>query len=206
MTRVARTQAPAPAPAKITYEQFLRREGEESHVEWVDGEIVMMAPISNEHDDVAGFLYALLRAYVEFHHLGVVKQEPYQMKTGRDLPGRAPDVLFLARKNLSRLKNTHVAGPADLVIEVISPGSRGVDRGAKYYEYAEGGVKEYWLLDPERKQAEFYGLAKGGTYRPLVIDDGVFRSSVIRGLWIKVDWLWRRPPLLSVLKDWELSL
>ena len=164
----------------------------------------MMAPISNEHDDVAGFLYALLRAYVEFYGLGVVKQEPFQMKTGPKLPGRAPDVMFLAKRNLARLKNTHVAGPADLVIEVVSPGSRGVDRGAKYYEYAEGGVKEYWLVDHERKRAEFYGLVRGGSYQPLRIDDGTFRCTVIKGLWVKTDWLWKRPPILNVLKDWKL--
>jgi Uma2 family endonuclease len=205
MTRVAHPKTPTLPAGRITYQEFLRRDGDENHVEWVDGEIVMMAPISDEHDDVAGFLYALLRAFVEFHQLGVVKQEPYQMKTGPTLPGRAPDVLFLARKNLSRLKKTHVAGPADLVIEVISPGSRSVDRGAKYYEYAEGGVKEYWLLDPERKQAEFYGLTKGGTYRPLPIVESVFRSSVIKGLWIKVEWLWRRPPVLGVQKVWKIS-
>src|SRR5436305_5745716 len=133
MTRAAHPRPPSPAPARISYQEFLRREREDNHVEWVDGEIVMMAPISDEHDDVAGFLYALLRAFVEFHELGVVKQEPYQMKTGPKLPGRAPDVRYLAKKNLSRLKKTHVAGPADLVIEVISPGSRGIDRGAKYY-------------------------------------------------------------------------
>ena len=205
MTRVAQRPTPATGPGKISYEAFLRRDGEENHVEWVDGEIVMMAPISDEHDDVAGFLYALLRAFVEFHGLGVVKQEPYQMKTGPDLPGRAPDVLFLARKNLSRLKKTHVAGPADLVIEVISPGSRGVDRGAKFYEYAEGGVREYWLLDPERKRAEFYGRLKDGTYHPLAVESSVFHSSVIKGLWIRVDWLWRRPPILAVIKDWKLT-
>ena len=205
MTRAAHPRPPSLAPVKISYEEFLRRDGEDNHVEWVDGEIVMMAPISDEHDDVAGFLYALLRAFVEFHELGVVKQEPYQMKTGPKLPGRAPDVLFLAKKNLSRLKKTPVAGPADLVIEVISPGSRGVDRGAKYYEYAEGGVREYWLLDPERKHADFYGLAKGNTYRPLPVENGVFHSPVVNGLWIKLDWLWRRPPLLNVQRDWRLS-
>jgi Uma2 family endonuclease len=190
---------------KISYEDFLRRDGEETHVEWVDGEIVMMAPISNEHDDVAGFLYALLRAYVEFHGLGVVKQEPFQMKTGPKLPGRAPDVLFLAKRNLSRLKDTHVAGPADLAIEVISPGSRGIDKGAKYYEYAEGGVKEYWLIDHERKQAHFYGLAREGVYRPLPVNEEVFRSTVIKGLWIRTEWLWRRPHLVRVQKEWKLD-
>ena len=56
MTRAAHLRPPSLAPVKISYEEFLRRDGEDNHVEWVDGEIVMMAPISDEHDDVAGFL------------------------------------------------------------------------------------------------------------------------------------------------------
>ena len=196
----------AGAGIRMSYEQFLERDGDESHAEWVDGELVMMAPISDEHDDVAGLLYSALRAYVEVHGLGVVKHEPFQMKTGPKLPGRSPDVLFLAKKNLARRKKTHVDGPADVAIEVISAGSRGVDRGDKFYEYEKGGVKEYWLIDPERKQAEFYGLGRNGIYRLLPIEDGIFRSSVIKGLWLRVPWLWQRPlPLLvDVQKQWGL--
>lgn len=68
-------------------------------------------------------------------------------------------------------------------------------------------TKEYWLLDPERKQAEFYLLGRDGIYRTAVIgDDGVFRSMVLKGLWIKVDWLWQRPhpKTLAILKQWKL--
>jgi Uma2 family endonuclease len=204
MTRVAKL--PDRDRVQMTYDEFLRREGDNAHVEWVDGELVMMAPISNEHDDVAGLLYSLLRSFVEVHGLGVVKHDPFQMKTGPRLPGRAPDIQFLARKNLGRLKKTHVQGPADLVVEVISPGSRGVDRGDKFYEYEKGGVREYWLLDPDRKQAEFYGLDRDGIYKPMPIDDGVFRSVVAKGVWLRVAWLWQRPlPLLVELQK-ELGL
>ncbi len=43
----------------------------------------------------------------------------------------------------------------DLVIEIISPQSRGRDRGDKFYEYEKDGVKEAWVIDYPRKQAEF---------------------------------------------------
>lgn len=188
----------------MTYDQFLQADGDEHHYEWVEGELVMMAPVSDEHDDVAGFLYAVLRTFVESNGLGIVKHEPYQMKTGPDLPGRSPDVVFVARKNLSRRKKMYLEGPADLVVEVISPGTRGVDRGDKFYEYEKGGVKEYWLVDPQRKQAEFYGLGRDGIYKLLPMEDGIFHSRVIKGLWVKVEWLWRRPTIASVLKEWKL--
>jgi Uma2 family endonuclease len=93
------------------------------------------------------------------------------------------------------------------VVEIVSPDSRGRDRGDKYYEYEQGGVREYWLIDPLRKQADFYQLGEDGLYRTVSADEaGVYRSRVMEGLWIKVDWLWQEPlpELLSVLKEWKL--
>ncbi len=68
-------------------------------------------------------------------------------------------------------------------------------------------MREYWLIDPGKRQADFYGLGSDGRYRAIAVDNqGIFRSTVLSGLWLKVDWLWQRPlpPLLTVLKAWGL--
>ena len=75
-------------PKRLTYRQFLTDPTVDPHSEWVDGEIVAMAPISNEHQSIGTFLLALLQIYVSHKGLGFVRYEPFQMKT------RAP--LFLA--------------------------------------------------------------------------------------------------------------
>ncbi|MDB5305345.1 MAG: hypothetical protein JWM97_2894, partial [Phycisphaerales bacterium] len=204
-TRYAKMEARvAPSiPAKITYEEFLELPGDDHHVEWVDGEVVTMAPVSDVHADLDGFLIAVLRAYVETHKLGVIRHEPFQMKTGPDLPGRSPDLMFVAKKNLSRLKKNHLQGPADVIVEIISPGSRAIDRGDKHFEYERGGVREYWLLDPDRRQAGFYVLGKDRIFRATPIgEEGIFRSTVIKGFWLKLDWVCRYPlpPAVSVMK------
>jgi len=80
------------------------------------------------------------------------------------------------------------------------------DRGDKFLEYEKGGVKEYWLIDPIRQLAEFYRL-DNGVYRLAPVDnDGIYRSIVIAGVWLRVDWLWQEPlpPLMSILKEWGL--
>ena len=192
---------------KMTYEQFLDWDFENPHVEWVNGEVVAMAPVSNDHQDVRSFLLTLIRLFIEDAELGRLLDDPFQMKTGADLPGRAPDIQFIAKRNLGRLKKNHLQGPADLVIEIISPGSRGTDRGDKFYEYEKGGVKEYWLIDPERKRAEFYRLGRDKQYQLIEAgDDGVFHSLVLKGLWLRVEWLWQRPlpKVMKVLKEWGL--
>jgi Uma2 family endonuclease len=203
-------QQEAPAPAslpKMTYEEFLAWADEDTYAEWVDGDVIWMSPVSKEHADLNGFLLALIRFFVEAHQSGVVYSDPFQMKTGPDLPGRAPDILFVATENLPRIRQNYLEGPGDLVVEIISPESVTRDRRDKFGEYERGGVGEYWLLDPIRRQADFYGRGEDGGYRPLPVgEDGVFRSVALPGLWLRVDWLWQRPlpALLGVLREWGL--
>jgi Uma2 family endonuclease len=72
--------------------------------------------------------------------------------------GREPDVLYLARSHLRRLRKTYLNGPADLVVEVVSPESVKRDREQKFGEYQAAGIPEYWVIDPEAQQADFYQL------------------------------------------------
>ncbi len=192
---------------KISYEEFLERTDDNPHVEWVNGEVIEMSPISERHEDLSGFLKPLLRLYVEAHQLGIIRGEPFQMKPALSLPGRAPDFFFVATAHLDRLRSTYLEGPADLVAEIISPESRARDRGDKFFEYEAAGIPEYWLLDPVREQAEFYQLGADGIYRPAALGaEGRYHSVALPGLWLQVSWLWQTPlpPLLSVLKAWEL--
>jgi Uma2 family endonuclease len=210
--RTALLEAPTPQspPAaradKIGYEEFLARDFEGRLAEWVDGEVITMT-VSSEHQRLTMFLGRLLSTWAEAQAAGEVFAEPFQMKTSPELPGRSPDVFFVATKRLSKLKKHYFDGPADLVIEVISPESRARDRGEKFYEYEQGGVKEYWLIDPQREQAEFYQRSKKGIYQVVQPEaEGRYHSAVLRGLWISTDWLWQKPlpPLVKILKEWGL--
>ncbi len=162
---------------------------------------------SARHQDISDFITSLLRAYVELHGLGKVFIAPFQTKLGQDLPGREPDLLFVASENLDRMKLTYLDGPADVAVEVISPDSINRDRGEKFVEYESAGVSEYWLIDPLREQADFYRLGADKRYHPVLPDeDGIYRSEVVKGFWLRVSWLWQEPmpPILEVWK--ELSL
>ncbi len=194
-------------PTKMTYEEFLAWADEDTRAEWVNGEIVFRGQVSKLHQEVGRFLLTVISLFVEAYRLGVVFYESFQMKTGDDLPGRLPDIFFVAKENSSRIKENRLEGPADLVVEIISLESRSRDRGEKFYEYEQGGVREYWLLDPLRKQAEFYQLGDDGIYQLVPPDsEGKYHSLVLKGLWLKVDWLWQYPlpTSLSVLKEWNL--
>ena len=150
---------------KMTYEEFLDWCDEDTCAEWVDGEVEMVSPASREHQGIKIFLVELLSRFVAARNLGVVLDAPFQMKTGPELAGREPDILFVATEQLARLKKTYLDGPADLAIEIVSPESVLRDRGAKFAEYELGGVSEYWLIHREQRRADFYQLDAQGRYR-----------------------------------------
>jgi Uma2 family endonuclease len=212
MAQELKTQTPTPPvtpapPLRMTFEEFLEWTNEHTFAEWVDGEVIVMSPVSLAHQDIADFLAALLRLFSEAKGLGRILTAPFLMKLDDRPSGREPDIVFITSEHTDRLKRVFLDGPADVAVEVISPDSQTRDRGDKFYEYEKAGVREYWLIDPARKQAEFYRLGSNGIYSAVTIgDNGIFHSNVIEGLWLKVDWLWQDPlpTLMSVLKEWGL--
>jgi Uma2 family endonuclease len=179
-------------PLEMSYEEFLTWADENVHAEWVDGTVILMSPASSVHQELVGFLYELLVMFVRFRQLGRVYMAPFQMKLPQS-SGREPDLIFIKRENLSRLKNTYLDGPADLVVEIISPESIGRDRGDKFYEYEAGRVPEYWLLDPITQRSEFYQLGEDGRYQLIQLQDSVYYAHVLPGFWLKPAWLWQDP-------------
>lgn len=176
----------------MTYEEFLDWADEDTWAEWVDGRVEMASPANAKHQLVAGFLYKLLSGYVTFRQLGTVLIPPFQMKLPRS-SGREPDLIFLDQSHISRLKETFVDGPVDLALEVISPESVTRDRNDKFKEYQSGGVNEYWLLDPDARQADFYQLHEGRYQLVLPDAQGIYHSRVVPGFWLNVAWLWQSP-------------
>ncbi|MBS1253623.1 MAG: hypothetical protein MAG451_02675 [Anaerolineales bacterium] len=137
---------------------------------------------------------SVLRFFVQSFQLGKILTAPYEMKidppTG---PAREPDILFIASENLDRITENKLEGPADLIVEIISDDSVTRDRATKFYEYQGAGVREYWIIDPRpgKHEADFWILDDDGQYRQVPVDDdGIYRSEVVSGFWLRVDWLW----------------
>jgi Uma2 family endonuclease len=189
----------------ISFEDFLSAY-DGTAAEWVDGSVVPMSPVSDRHQDIVDFLAALLRHLVEETDAGIVRTSQVAMHIGRT--ARVPDILFLAAEHLGRRKPTFVDGPADLVVEVASPESRGRDRGEKFYEYEQAGVAEYWLIDPARETVDVFRLDARGQYEAVSGPAAPrLESSVLPGFWIDPAWLWSEPmpKLKHVLKEWGLD-
>jgi Uma2 family endonuclease len=185
---------PAPPSRRMSYEEFLEWCDEDTFAEWVDGEVIVLMSGSRPHQLIVKFLLYVLETFCRVTGAGEVLTAPFQVKLWPGGPGREPDVLVVTAEHRDRLLRTRVDGPADVAVEVVSPESVERDRVDKFCEYARAGVREYWLLDPDERVADFYQLGADGEYARVPVDDGVFRSEVLPGFWLRVDWLWRDPP------------
>jgi Uma2 family endonuclease len=198
MVQPARIESPPTREyrLKMSYEEFLAWSDEDTHAEWVEGEVIVFMPPTIVHQDIIGFVYMLISQFVTFYDLGKTLQSPFEMRLVRDHISREPDLAFIANDNLHRLDETRLEGPADLVLEIVSKESVTRDRRKKYHEYAAAGVPEYWVIDPrpQQKRAYFYANTPARAYQPILPDsEDRIHSTVLPGFWLREEWLWQTP-------------
>lgn len=191
---------------KMSYEEFLAWSDEDTHAEWVDGEVTVFMPPLTIHQRITFFLARLIALYVDLFNLGEVLIPPYEMQLRPGSRSREPDVMFVAREHQERITDKKLEGGADLVIELISEDSVARDRVDKFAEYQAGGVREYWIIDPRpgRQRVECYWRTPVGEYEATVATvEGRYVSQVLPGFWLRAEWLWQEPlpdPLLTLLE------
>lgn len=196
--------APPVRASAMSFDEFINApQFEGRHVEWVAGEVTEKMSVSLTHSLLVVFLATLLKLVAETEG-GRVLADQFLMRLEDQERGREPDIIYVAPENESRLLARYLNGPADLAIEVISRGSEVVDRGAKFEEYERGGVREFWLLDPHRREALFYVRDAEGLFRPGLIQDGVYQSAVLPTVRLRIEWLWEQPPIMDILRQWNL--
>ncbi|OAI40126.1 hypothetical protein AYO38_06355 [bacterium SCGC AG-212-C10] len=182
---------------EMTEQEYLDWDHEGGLADWVDGKVYHYMVASKTHQTIVQFLSSLLGFYGELTNAGRVLAGPYAMRTLLSRRWREPDLMFIAAEHSERSTEQGLIGPADLVVEVVSPGSPRRDRVDKLAEYAALGVREYWVIDPRIRQrrATFYVLDDSGKYNEgQEATDGSFHSTVAQGFWLRSEWLWDPSP------------
>lgn len=183
---------------RMTAAEFWDAAPDDRKAELINGVMVMAPPPLDIHEKLFGFLFSLLRDYVEEHDLGEVRGS----RTGVELaPDQVyePDLLFVSRDRLGIVQRHGVVGPPDLVIEILSVGTAAYDRGEKLRTYERAGVHELWLIDPYGPVGtEFYHLVED-RYVPVVPDaQNILRSIAMPGFLIDAAWLWPQGRFITV--------
>lgn len=191
---VSQTNGDNEQSLKMSYEEYLSWADEDTHAEWVDGEVIVFMPAKDIHQAVVGFLYHLLTSFIDLFQLGQIRVAPLGMRLEKSTAVREPDILFIANDHLDRLTADRLEGGADLVIEVISDDSVYRDRQEKFKEYEAEGIPEYWIIDPRpnKQRADFFRLNEAGAYELYATEDSErVESSVVADFWLRPLWLWQ---------------
>ena len=180
------------AQERYTVKDFYRLVPDGQKADLIDGVIHKASPDSTESDDINGFLYFLVRGYVESKNIGRVSGSRFAYKLDEH-NAPEPDVAFVRRERMVLIHETGMTGPPDLAIEVVAQESEGRDYEVKKQLYEATGVQEYWIIDPLGMNVEFYRLV-GGEYERMPLEDGdIFQSDALPGFWLNVHWLFARP-------------
>jgi Uma2 family endonuclease len=156
-----------------TYEAYAAATDEDERTELIDGEVRVVPSPLTIHQDIALSVAATLRTHVRRYRLGRVLIAPTDVALA---PGQTlvPDVLFVASARAEIITATHVVGPPDLVVEVLSPGTAANDLpgGRKFALYAQAGVPHYWVIDPDNVELRVFTLDAAGVY----VETGSYRG------------------------------
>ena len=131
---------------------------DDQRVEMIDGVFYDMAAPTTVHQGVAGFLFKKLLDFV-MENKGPCFPFMSPVDVQLDCDDKTvvqPDVLVVCDR--SKYRDGRVWGAPDLVVEVLSPSTRRKDMQLKMYKYAGAGVREYWMVDPEKKLVVQYDL------------------------------------------------
>jgi Uma2 family endonuclease len=192
MEAVMKLQPVPPTSAVMTEEEFEAWCDEDVKAEYVDGEVIVHSPLSTRHSDAVWFVGYLLKTIVQQHDLGRVLGPEVQVRLRPGLR-RVPDLLFVAKARADRIQPTLIEGAPDLIVEIVSPDSVERDWREKYLEYQTAGVGEYWVVDLEYQRVAVYWLDEQGRYQAASVEEGVYRSQVLPGFWLRAEWLWQEP-------------
>lgn len=133
-------------------------EGERA--ELIDGKMYMMATPTATHQRVIGFLYFEIQSYIkEKKGKCEVFLSPFSVYLDETNNYVEPDLIVVCDEDKVDEKGCH--GGPDLVIEIVSPSSRRMDYAIKLFKYRTYGVREYWIVDPEKKRIQVYDLENG---------------------------------------------
>lgn len=131
---------------------------ESTRAELIDGQIYYMSPPKRKHQRLALELSTVINNYIKKNNgICEVNVAPFAVFLNKDEKNYVePDVSVTCDKD--KLTDDGCNGAPDWVIEIVSPSSRQMDYTIKLFKYRSAGVREYWVVDPDKERITVYDL------------------------------------------------
>ncbi|HEY3170231.1 MAG TPA: Uma2 family endonuclease, partial [Thermoanaerobaculia bacterium] len=143
----------------FTYRDYARLP-DDRRFEVIGGKLFLTPAPRTWHQRLCGELFAALREHVRGQNLGEVLIAPCDVVLSETNVVQ-PDLLFVRKDRLSIIGEKYVSAAPDLLVEVLSPGTKMRDRKLKFRLYARFGVAELWIVDGEARFVEVFRNAGG---------------------------------------------
>lgn len=181
-----------------TYDDLLALPDDGNRYELIHGEIVMSPAPKTKHQRIQMLLSRKLGDYVETHRLGELFGAPLDVKFS---PYNVvqPDLVFVSRARADIVSEDFIDGAPDLIIEILSPSNRMRDLVTKAALYADQGVAEYWIIDPD-SETVVVNVLRHGLYTALQPAGDAIRSGVFPNLRMTVSEVFAVPEWLNPTK------
>ncbi|MBI3179483.1 MAG: Uma2 family endonuclease [Deltaproteobacteria bacterium] len=144
-----------------TYDDYRQMPDDGRRYEVIEGEIYVTPAPTISHQTASKRIQTELILQLERTGKAVVYDAPVDviMSPTRVVP---PDIVVVATKRRNLVSERGIEGAPDIIVEILSPGTASVDRGAKQKLYAAAGVREYWLVDPQAHVVQVLALRGDG--------------------------------------------
>jgi Uma2 family endonuclease len=152
-------------PSKISYEEYLTLvNSSEQRYELIDGEIYLLASPTFNHqiavNEIATHFYIYFKGK-RCRSLTApfdVRLFGFAAKFEEDPNVVQPDVIVICDTDKINEANKYEGIPT-LVVEVLSPSTKGKDLVTKLNLYMKSGVSEYWIVDLDSKRILQYSFS-----------------------------------------------
>ncbi len=152
----------------------------------VGGQLVKEPSPTVRHQRLQSWLGTAMILYCREHDAGEVLYAPMDVYLS-DTDVYQPDILFISKER-SSIVTDQIHGAPDIVVEILSPSTAYIDLGHKRYIYAESGVREYWIIDPQERSVVVYSNFDGAFQRQCEARaEGEVWSEVLLGFRVGVE-------------------
>ena len=182
-----------PAQGDWTFSDYAKLPDNGFRYEVIYGDLYMSPAPFVPHQRAATRIASLIFDHLEANDLGEAFSAPIDVVFPNAADPIQPDVIAIKTENLNIIADEkRVEGAPDLVVEVLSKSTADRDRGVKFKAYADGGVSEYWIVDPHAQTIEV-NVLRGHAYVPIgtFAQGQTVRSEAFHDLEISVNRVFR---------------
>ena len=145
---------------KYTYNDYAQMVDDKRY-ELIEGELYMVPAPGFYHQTISMNISHPLKEFVKENNLGTVLYAPFDVVLS-ETDVVQPDIIFVSKKRMVLMTEKNLRGAPDLAIEILSSSTKERDKLVKKRLYMEYGVKEFWIVDPDKRAVEVMVLKETG--------------------------------------------